>query len=110
MGAIPVYAPADTAIPAAEIPAPAHFDRTLGDHRVLLQRERKDGVPDWSVVAFGVGVAGCVIGLRIAAGLALMRIAGGRPERVEHPARPLLWKLGAWPKTPESGSSRRPVS
>jgi hypothetical protein len=110
MGAIPVYAPADNAIPAAEIPAPAQFTRTLGDDRVLLQRERKEGIPDWSIVAFGLAVAACVLALLIAAGLALMRIAGAPPRRTEHPVRPVLWKPGPWPKTPESGSSRRPVS
>ncbi len=77
MGAIPVFAPADTAIPAAEIPAPASFVRPLGDDRELLQRERKDGVPEWSLIAFGLGVAACVLGLLLAAGAALVRVAGG---------------------------------
>jgi hypothetical protein len=100
MGAIPVYAPADSAIPAAEIPAPAHFERPLGDDRVLLQRERKQGIPDWSIIAFGLGVAGCVIALLIFAGWALVRIAGGGPTV----------RTAAWPKTPEIGSSRQPAS
>jgi hypothetical protein len=90
MGAIPVYAPADTAIPAAEIPAPPRFERTLGDDRVLLQRERKQGIPDWSIVAFGLGVAACVVALLIGAGLALLRVAGagsgGTPARAERRA------------------------
>ena len=77
MGAVPVFAPEDTAIPAAEIPAPASFERALGDDRELLQRERKEGVPDWGAIAFGLGVAACVLGLLIAAGAALIRVAGG---------------------------------
>ena len=77
MGAIPVFAPADSAIPAAEIPAPPSFTRPLGDDRTLLQRERKDGIPDWSIIAFGLGVAACVLALLVAAGAALVRVAGG---------------------------------
>jgi hypothetical protein len=88
MGAIPVYAPADSAIPVDEIPAPASFTRQLGDDRTLLQRERKDGIPEWSVIAFGLAVAAFVLGLLVAAGAALVRVAGdgdsrsatGRPE------------------------------
>ena len=79
MGAIPVFAPADTAIPAAEIPAPASFARPLGDDRALLQRERKQGVPEWGVIAFGLGVAACVLALLIAAGAALLRVAAAGP-------------------------------
>ena len=89
MGAIPVFAPADSAIPAQEIPAPAQFTRRLGDDRELLQRERKDGVPDWSIAAFGLGVAGCVLALLIAAGAALIRVSGGGASR-SAPGRPEL--------------------
>jgi hypothetical protein len=81
MGAIPVFAPADSAIPAEEIPAPPQFTRQLGDDRELLQRERKDGIPDWSIVAFALGVAACVLALLIAAGAALVRVSGGGGPR-----------------------------
>ena len=57
MGAVPVFAPEDSAIPAAEIPAPARFERQLGNDRELLQRERKEGIPNWSIIAFGLAVA-----------------------------------------------------
>jgi hypothetical protein len=77
MGAIPVFAPADSAIPVDEIPAPPSFTRQLGDDRELLQRERKDGIPDWSIIAFGLGVAACVLALLVAAGVALVRVSGG---------------------------------
>jgi hypothetical protein len=73
MGAVPVFAPADSAIPAAEIPAPARFERQLGDDRKLLQRERKEGIPNWSIIAFGLAVASFVLALLLAAGVALVQ-------------------------------------
>ena len=75
MGAVPVFAPADSAIPAPEIPAPAQFERQLGDDRKLLQRERKEGIPNWSIIAFGLGVAVFVLALLLAAGFALIRVS-----------------------------------
>ncbi len=75
MGAVPVFAPADTAIPAAEIPAPPQFERQLGDDRKLLQRERKQGIPNWSIVAFGLAVTAFVVALLLAAGVALVRVS-----------------------------------
>jgi len=45
--AAPVYEPADTAIPVAEIPARAQVTRPLEKTRTVLQRERKAGVPTW---------------------------------------------------------------
>jgi hypothetical protein len=41
---IPVYMPADPAIPAPAVPAPASFERTFVPDIENLQRERKDGV------------------------------------------------------------------
>ena len=39
--AVPIYLPADPAIPAPGVPAQPHFDRTfVSDHRIL-QREAK---------------------------------------------------------------------
>jgi hypothetical protein len=75
MGAVPVFAPADSAIPAAEIPALAQFARQLGDDRKLLQRERKEGIPDWAIIAFGLAVAAFVLALVLAAGFALVRVS-----------------------------------
>jgi len=75
MGAVAVFAPEDSAIPAAEIPAPARFERQLGDDRELLQRERKDGVPNWSIIAFGLAVAAFVAALLFVAGVALVRVS-----------------------------------
>jgi hypothetical protein len=44
---VPFFLPADRAIPAAEVPAPAHFTRTFAHDRRILQREAKQGVPGW---------------------------------------------------------------
>jgi hypothetical protein len=45
--AVPIYLPRDTAIPAKEIPASAHFTRTFIDDKQLLQREKKKDIPGW---------------------------------------------------------------
>jgi hypothetical protein len=86
MGAIPLYAPADDAIPAPEVPAPATFDRAFVDDRDFLQRERKDGVADWAVIAFGLGVAAFVLALLVATGYALVRVARGGVSEPEQDA------------------------
>ena len=46
----------------------------------FLQRERKEGVSDWAIVAFGLGVAACILALVIATGYALVRVARGVPR------------------------------
>jgi hypothetical protein len=45
---LPIYAPEDRAIPAAEIPAKPRFTRAMRPDRELLQRERKASVPGWT--------------------------------------------------------------
>jgi hypothetical protein len=44
---VPIYAPADAAIPLPAVPALASFTRPLENDRQLLQRERKRDVPGW---------------------------------------------------------------
>jgi hypothetical protein len=44
---IPIYMPADSAIPAKEVPATARFTRTFVADHELLQRERKDDIAGW---------------------------------------------------------------
>ena len=41
--AVPVYLPADPAIPAEEVPAPASFEREFVSDKSILQREAKEG-------------------------------------------------------------------
>jgi hypothetical protein len=73
---VPVYLPADRAIPAAAVPAPPHFTRRLiADHR-LLQRERRRDVPGWLFGAASAAVAAVVIALIGLLGWALQRITG----------------------------------
>jgi hypothetical protein len=45
--ALPIYMPADPAIPAREVPARESFTREFVADRELLQREVKDDVPGW---------------------------------------------------------------
>ncbi|HZA90492.1 MAG TPA: hypothetical protein VE401_09685 [Solirubrobacterales bacterium] len=45
--ALPIYMPADPAIPAREVPARETFTREFVADRELLQREVKDDVPGW---------------------------------------------------------------
>ncbi len=88
MGSIPLFAPADPAIPVGEIPAPASFRRAFVDDRSFLQRERKEGVADWTIVAFGLSVAAFILALLIATGYALVRVARGVPQPEVKPGPP----------------------
>jgi len=44
---MPIFLPADRAIPAAKVPAPARFTRPFRADRDILQREKKGSVPSW---------------------------------------------------------------
>jgi hypothetical protein len=81
--ALPIYLPADPAIPAAGVAARPHFERAfISDHRVL-QREKKQGIPAaLTIAAYSVVLA---LALAILAGLAagLHRLAvttGAEPQ------------------------------
>ncbi|MEA2427373.1 MAG: hypothetical protein QOF37_1001 [Thermoleophilaceae bacterium] len=51
---LPIYMPADAAIPVKGVPAPAHFTRPFEQDQKLLQREQKKGVsPVLKTVAYG---------------------------------------------------------
>ena len=75
MAGIPVYLPADPAIPVDGVAAPKRFTRTFVPDHQILQREQKQGIPGWlwpvagllvlalslafiSLLAFGAGYAG----------------------------------------------------
>ena len=77
---LPVYAPADAAIPVAAVPAPApgSFDRSFLADKKLLQREQKGGLSDslWTIAYAIVGL--CVLLLLIILTWALAR--SGRIE------------------------------
>jgi hypothetical protein len=48
---LPIYMPSDPAIPAKQIPAPAHFTRPFERDKKLLQREQKPGIPGFLTLA-----------------------------------------------------------
>jgi hypothetical protein len=82
--------PSDPAIPAKEIPAPAHFTRPFERDKKLLQREQKPGIPGFLTLAaylFVLVVALIVIGLlawglrRVAAEIRVVPPSGDDPER-----------------------------
>jgi len=78
---VPVYLPADPAIPAAAVPAPASFTRPFVRDKEILQREAKPGAPALTALAYGV-VAAIALSLLVLLGWALARLAseaGGRP-------------------------------
>jgi hypothetical protein len=63
---LPIYMPADTAIPAPQIPAPTHFTRPFEQDKKLLQREQKPNIPGaLTLIAYllVLAVAIVVIGL-----------------------------------------------
>jgi hypothetical protein len=71
---VPVYLPADPAIPAKAIPASPHFTRPLISDSELMQRERKRDVPGW---LWGVAIAGVMFTVAI-----LLTILGWSLNRV----------------------------
>ena len=95
---VPIYLPADPAIPAAEVPALRSFERTFVPDKRLLQREAKDG----SSAALTVGAYGTVlaIALSLLGGIAwgLGRLAAGGETGWRRPRRPSLPRLGRAPR------------
>ena len=80
---VPVRLPADSAIPAGEVPARARVQRAFVPDRTLLQRERKTDVPGW---LWG-GASAVVLALAIAF-LAALAWGLGRVARREKPSPP----------------------
>jgi hypothetical protein len=83
---VPVYLPADPAIPAPGVKAEPHFTRTFVDETKILQRELKDDVPGWTWAAASLVVLVISLSfiLALAWGLARAARAGGgetRPPR-----------------------------
>jgi hypothetical protein len=56
LAAVPIWAPADDAIPVQEIPVQLNSTRPLAFEVSILQRERDPGVPAWLFTAGGVVV------------------------------------------------------
>jgi hypothetical protein len=71
---VPVYLPADPAIPAPGVAARPHFTRPLVSDSALMQRERKRGVPGW---LWAAGIASVMITVAV-----LLAILGWSLNRV----------------------------
>jgi hypothetical protein len=56
MTAVPIYEPADDAIPAAEVPALAQSTRSFTHEVTILQRERDQNAPAWLFTAGSIVV------------------------------------------------------
>ena len=56
MTAVPIYEPADAAIPAPEVPALASSTRAFVHEITILQRERDQNAPAWLFTAGSVVV------------------------------------------------------
>ena len=91
--AAPIFLPRDEAIPAAEVPASATFERTFVDETGILQREGTGGSTLVTVVAYAI-VAGIALTLLALLAWGLHRLAfpprPGSPRRQRDPiaARP----------------------
>ena len=74
---MPVFLPADSAIPAPEVPATASFEREIVTDKEVLQREVKDDVPGWTWTA-ATGLIGLMyLGFLIAIAWGVGRVARG---------------------------------
>ena len=91
---LPIYFPADPAIPAPRVAAPATFDRSFVLDKQLLQRESKKGVPSWLTTLAPLVVLAIALALLTALSLGLARI--GRPGGPAEAHRP-RWKATAVP-------------
>jgi hypothetical protein len=80
---LPIYFPADPAIPAPGVAAPAQFERSFIDDKQLLQRESKDDIPGWLTTLAPLVVLAIALSLIAALSLGLARI--GRPEQRDPP-------------------------
>ncbi|WP_412033702.1 hypothetical protein [Mycobacterium sherrisii] len=67
MTGVPIYEPADDAIPAAEVPALSSIDRPFVPEITILQRERDQNTPTWLFTAGGIVVL--ILSLLVIAGL-----------------------------------------
>ena len=79
---MPVYMPADSAIPVKGIPAPARFTRPFERDKKLLQREQKGGVPGFLTVLaylFVLAIWSGMIAIVAWALARLARVTGQRP-------------------------------
>jgi hypothetical protein len=75
LSAMPVFLPADAAIGKPEVPATNGVTRAFDEEHLLLQRERKAGVPGWLWLVAGMVVLACSAVLVVALGWGVSRYA-----------------------------------
>jgi hypothetical protein len=89
LAGLPIFMPADPAIPVAGIPVASHMTRSFELDHHLLQREQKKGVPAWLTLAAYLGVGGISFSLIFVVGWGLARLesrGGEPPSRSAAPA------------------------
>jgi len=83
--ALPIFLPADPAIPVGEVPAPARFTREFSDEHKLLQREQKGGSPLVVTLAYAT-VLVITLSLLALIAWALHRLSFGPPSTTRRPS------------------------
>ncbi len=78
LAGVPIYMPADPAIPAAAVPAPERFTRSFVADKQILQREVRRDAPGWLSVLAPLVVLAIALALLTVLALGLGRI--GRPK------------------------------
>ena len=58
LAGLPIFMPADPAIPVGEVPVQSHMTRSFQLDHSLLQREQKKGVPAFLTLVAYLGVGG----------------------------------------------------
>ncbi|HVD86595.1 MAG TPA: hypothetical protein VNB59_04230, partial [Solirubrobacterales bacterium] len=89
LAGLPIFMPADSAIPVSEIPVASHMTRTFELDHHLLQREQKKGVASWLTLVAYLGVGGISFCLILIVGWGLARLekrGGGPPDESAEPA------------------------
>jgi hypothetical protein len=90
IAAVPIYLPADRAIPAAAVAAPDRFRRPFVSDKQILQRETKRGVPGWLTTVAPLLVLALALAL-----LAVLALALGRLGRAPYGTSDLpRWETG----------------
>jgi hypothetical protein len=76
---VPIYMPADTAIPVPGVPAPQQFTRQFVQDKKLLQREQKKGVSAflWTIAYLAVLAIAVIVAVLLILGLRRIRAAIG---------------------------------
>jgi hypothetical protein len=85
--ALPVYLPADPAIPVEGIPAAPRIERAFGDEVALLQRERKADVAGWLWAAAYGAVLAIALGFLALLAWGVHRASGAQVRPAAHRAR-----------------------